>query len=349
VTLEQGGAMQLSVTVKNGSSAACGAESFSLGARVPSGWSDAFGGNSISLDPGQEARVTLSIAVPGSADPGSYVVMASANSAASSLASEASASVIVSKPAPPPCTVGTPSIGVSATNVTVTAGGSIQLVLAAGNTNSASCETETFGLGAAVPAGWSLSLGTSAVTLASSGQGSTTLVVQVPSSQEPGTYQVGMGVTGATSGLRAAQVVNVTVEAPVPAPTPTPSPEPTPTPTPPTPEPTPTPTPPDPTPPVTPEKPATSPSTGQAVQLRIVVSKKNRGTVVVSETGQSCRKSCSFGFTQSATATVTLVATASGKSGFVGWGGACSGLEPTCTVTMDAARSVTALFVKRKK
>ena len=95
VTLEQGGAMQLSVTVRNGSSAACGAESFSLGAKVPSGWSDAFGGNSISLDPGQEARVTLSIAVPGSADPGSYVVMASANSAASSLASEAAASVTV--------------------------------------------------------------------------------------------------------------------------------------------------------------------------------------------------------------------------------------------------------------
>ena len=97
VTLEQGGAMQLSVTVKNSSSAACGAESFSLGAKVPTGWSDAFGGNSISLDPGQEARVTLSIAVPGSADPGSYVVMASANSAASSLASEAAASVNVSK------------------------------------------------------------------------------------------------------------------------------------------------------------------------------------------------------------------------------------------------------------
>ena len=329
VTLEQGGAIQLSFTVKNGSSAACGAESFSLGAKVPTGWSDAFGGNSISLDPGQEARVTLSIAVPGSADPGSYVVMASANSAASSLASEGAASVTVSKPAPPPCTAGTPSLGVSATNVTVTAGAAIQLTLAAGNTNSASCEAETFGLGAAVPSGWSLSLGNSAVTLASGAQGPTALVVQVPSSQEAGTFQIGTGITGATSGLRAAQVVNVTVEAPVQSPTP--SPEPTPT------------------PPVTPEKPATSTSTGQTVQLGIVVSKKNRGTVVVSDTGQSCRNRCSFGMPQSSTPTITLTATASGKSAFAGWGGACSGLEPTCTVTMDGDKSVTALFVKRKK
>jgi hypothetical protein len=279
--------------------------------------------------------------------------MASANSAASSLASEASASVNVSKPAPPPCTPGTPSLGVSATNLTVAAGGSIELTLAAGNTNSESCEAETFGLGAAVPSGWSLSLGNSAVTLASGAQGSTTLIVQVPSSQEAGSFQVGTGITGARSGLRSAQVVNVTVEAPVPTPaptpTPTPSPEPTPTPTPPTPEPTPTPTPPEPTPPVTPEKPATPPSTGQMVQLGIVVSKKNRGTVVVSETGQGCRNKCSFALPQSTTATITLTASASGKSAFVGWGGACSGVEPTCVVTMDAAKSVTAMFVKRKK
>ena len=100
---------------------------------------------------------------------------------------------------------------------------------------------------------------------------------------------------------------------------------------------------------MTPEKPATPPSIGQTVTLGIVVSKKNRGTVVVGETGRSCRKSCSFAIAPSATGAVTLIATASGKSAFVGWRGACSGLEPTCTVTMDAAKTVTAMFVKRKK
>jgi hypothetical protein len=97
---------------------------------------------------------------------------------------------------------------------------------------------------------------------------------------------------------------------------------------------------------VTPEKPVTPAPT---VQLYVVVSKKNRGTVVVSETGQGCRNKCTFALPQSSTATVTLTATASGKSAFVGWGGACSGADSTCTVTMDAAKSVTAMFVKRKK
>jgi hypothetical protein len=102
---------------------------------------------------------------------------------------------------------------------------------------------------------------------------------------------------------------------------------------------------------VTPEKPATSPSTGQTVQLSIVVSKKGRGLVVVSETGQSCRNKCSFTFQQTSVPTATLTATPLGRSVFVGWSGACSasGTATTCVVPMDVARSVTALFVKAKK
>ena len=79
----------------------------------------------------------------------------------------------------------------------------------------------------------------------------------------------------------------------------------------------------------------------------MVVSKKYKGSVVVSETAQSCRYKCSLGITQSST--VTLTATGLGRYAFAGWTGACSGVEPTCTVTMDAAKSVTAMFVKRKK
>jgi hypothetical protein len=42
---------------------------------------------------------------------------------------------------------------------------------------------------------------------------------------------------------------------------------------------------------------------------------------------------------------VTLSATPSGNSAFAGWSGACSGTTPTCTVTMDAAKEVSAAFV----
>jgi outer membrane biosynthesis protein TonB len=313
-------------------------------------------------------------------------VLANVTSSASGMKAEAVANVTVTKATPPPCTAGAPTLSVSPSSASVMAGESIQLTLTASNTNSASCESEAFGVGASVPSGWSQSLGTSALTIASNAQDSTTLTVQVPASQDAGTFQVGTGVTGAKSGLRATQVVSVTVEAPPPppppAPTPTPTPEPTPTPTPePTPVPTPAPTPaptlePTPTPPPTPaptptpapepppaptptpspptssEKPVTSQSTtGQTVQVYVVVTKKGRGSVVVNETGQRCSNKCSFGFAQSTAATVTLTATPLGRSAFVGWGGACvdSGTASSCTVPLDMARSVTAAFVKTKK
>ncbi len=351
-----------------------------LGSSVPKGWSDAFGGNEVSLAPGDIARLSLSVAVPGTFQTGTYSVLAKVTSADSGMQAEAAANITVTKPAPPPCTAGMPTLAVTSSSATVLAGGTIQLTLTAGNTNTSTCEPEAFGVGASVPSGWAQSLGTSALTIASGAQDSTTLTVQVPASQPAGTFQVGTGVTGAKSGMKATQVVSVTVEVPAPPPTPTPTPTPDPTPVPPTPTPTPDPTPvpptpeptpdptpvpptpeptpvppapeptptPNPTPPVTPEKPVTPPSSGQIAQLYVVVSKKNRGSVAVTETGQGCRKKCTFGIAQSST--VTLQATAVGRYAFAGWGGACSasGNAPTCTVTMDAAKSVTAVFVKRK-
>jgi hypothetical protein len=41
---------------------------------------------------------------------------------------------------------------------------------------------------------------------------------------------------------------------------------------------------------------------------------------------------------------VTLRATAASGSRFVSWSGGCSGTSPTCSVTMDAAKTVTAAF-----
>lgn len=43
-------------------------------------------------------------------------------------------------------------------------------------------------------------------------------------------------------------------------------------------------------------------------------------------------------------AEVTLVATPADGNTFVGWGGACAGTDATCVVTMDADKSVTAVF-----
>lgn len=65
------------------------------------------------------------------------------------------------------------------------------------------------------------------------------------------------------------------------------------------------------------------------------------GTVTSSPSGINCGNTCSANY--SIGASVTLTATAASGSTFGGWSGACSGTG-TCTVSMTAARSVTANF-----
>lgn len=65
------------------------------------------------------------------------------------------------------------------------------------------------------------------------------------------------------------------------------------------------------------------------------------GTVVSSPAGISCGATCSAQFP--AGSTVSLTASAASGSVFVGWSGDCTGTGG-CTVTMNAARNVTATF-----
>ena len=65
------------------------------------------------------------------------------------------------------------------------------------------------------------------------------------------------------------------------------------------------------------------------------------GTVTSSPAGITCGADC--GENYSSGTTVTLTAAPQAGSSFAGWSGACTGTG-TCTVTMSAARSVTASF-----
>jgi subtilase family serine protease len=65
------------------------------------------------------------------------------------------------------------------------------------------------------------------------------------------------------------------------------------------------------------------------------------GTVVSSPTGIDCGAACSASFADGTV--VTLTAAPATGSSFTGWSGACTGTG-TCSVTMDAAKSVTATF-----
>lgn len=70
------------------------------------------------------------------------------------------------------------------------------------------------------------------------------------------------------------------------------------------------------------------------------------GDGTVSGGGIACTSAGGAGCTATETPNdqVTLTATPAAAAGFVGWGGACAGTSPTCVVTMDSAKTVTAAF-----
>jgi Divergent InlB B-repeat domain len=76
----------------------------------------------------------------------------------------------------------------------------------------------------------------------------------------------------------------------------------------------------------------------------LTITKAGTGTGTVSSTpaGINCGATCTASFNQNAS--VTLTATPAAGSSFASWGGACSGSTTTCTITMSAAKSVTATF-----
>ncbi|GIW24984.1 MAG: hypothetical protein KatS3mg069_1251 [Meiothermus sp.] len=84
-------------------------------------------------------------------------------------------------------------------------------------------------------------------------------------------------------------------------------------------------------------------SQAPAATFALTVSKGGTGggTVSSSPSGINCGATCTANF--SSGASVILSAVADAGSSFAGWGGACTG-SGTCSVTMDAAKSVTATF-----
>jgi hypothetical protein len=74
----------------------------------------------------------------------------------------------------------------------------------------------------------------------------------------------------------------------------------------------------------------------------------NAGGTVTSNTGGiNCGGTCVAAFATGSS--VTLTATADPGYFLSQWGGACAGAAPTCTVTMDAAKNVTANFARHRR
>ncbi len=68
------------------------------------------------------------------------------------------------------------------------------------------------------------------------------------------------------------------------------------------------------------------------------------GTITSADNLLNCTANCDQSYYQGAQ--VTLTATPDGTSTFTGWGGACAGTQPSCTLTMTSAKEVDPAFTR---
>ncbi len=85
-----------------------------------------------------------------------------------------------------------------------------------------------------------------------------------------------------------------------------------------------------------------APPAGPPVSLDVTMGGTGSGTITSSPSGISCGAMCTAEFAKNTI--VTLTAVPATGSMFTSWGGACSGTNPTCDVTLADAKNVTATF-----
>jgi hypothetical protein len=78
--------------------------------------------------------------------------------------------------------------------------------------------------------------------------------------------------------------------------------------------------------------------------LSVQLSGSDYGSVSSAPAEIDCGQTYNAAFTTGALVTLTATAVANGN--FIGWGGACQGTTPTCTVTMQPSTLVTAQFMR---
>jgi len=93
--------VNFTVTVKDNDSTACAPATFNLSNAIPSGWTGVWSTSALALSPGVSASATLTVTSPAGTPDGFYNVgVSAANSGAVSLNASATATYVISTPAP---------------------------------------------------------------------------------------------------------------------------------------------------------------------------------------------------------------------------------------------------------
>jgi len=93
-SVSPGSSVGYSVALTNNDSAGCAAGTFNLSSGQPTNWSGTFSASAVTLNPGQQASVTMTKSVPAGTAPGTYVVNTIAASATSSGTGDANSTVV---------------------------------------------------------------------------------------------------------------------------------------------------------------------------------------------------------------------------------------------------------------
>jgi hypothetical protein len=198
-----GGTMvSFTTTVTNNDTANCAASTFDLTNAVPAGgtWTATYLSSALSVSPGATVSTTLQVTSPASAASGSNQITATArNHGATAYAGSASAMYMV---AGATCTRANPTVTLSpATSAGVTSGTAVSFTISVTNKDSGACAASTFDLTRTVPANWTGTLTSSALSLSPGASSTATLQVTSAAAAANGNFPVSATATnhGATS------------------------------------------------------------------------------------------------------------------------------------------------------
>lgn len=190
-----GQTLNYTVSVHNNDSASCTSSNFNLASLMPSGFTGVLGQTVLSLAPGQTGSTNIAVTSSASSAAGSYFFSVRATNASfPSFVSLGSATYVLTVP----CTHANPSVSISPSLESGSAGQALTYTVLVSNQDNASCPTSNFNLSALVPAGFSFSFAQSVLSIAPGHTASTTITVTSSISSAPGSYTFSVKATNAS-------------------------------------------------------------------------------------------------------------------------------------------------------